>query len=48
MLDDIKKKWKHCTVQNHISRETEIFQLIDQIQQMEDLIEAYLGDSLLN
>ncbi len=38
----------HSPEQDHISRETEIFQLIDQIQQMEDLIEAYLGDSLLN
>ncbi len=46
MLDDIKMKMDalDSSKQEDISQETEIFQLIDQIQQMEDLVEAYLGD----
>jgi hypothetical protein len=46
LLDDIKKKMERLdsSKQEDISQEAEIFALIDQIQQMEDLIEAYLGD----
>ncbi len=46
MLDDIKKKTETLDLSNRDDnpQETEIFMLIGQIQQMEDLIEAYLGD----
>ncbi|MCG8637866.1 MAG: hypothetical protein MI863_28835 [Desulfobacterales bacterium] len=46
LLDDIKAKMEDLdsAKQEDISQEAEVFQLIGQIQQMEDLIEAYLGD----
>ncbi len=46
MLDEINKKMESLnqSSRDDVPQDAEVFQLIDQIQQMEDLIEAYLGD----